>query len=541
MEPDGLSRFGPTEPRRVDLRQRVANPQNHDQLDILVLYTAEAARNWVNRGGAVASIRNAGDYLNLVLRNGQLGVEANIVHIARAPVALDAVGARGVGQYGSDPRDWTADQFSPFAHAWTTNGCSDDAQIFAHEVGHGLGANHDPPNATQTQIEQAVTPYAFGHSNHDHIPNVGTIMSLVGQTEPYFSSVRIRPRRRTIGIAGERENERVLRRTMRLGASYSDALQTPPEAAPAAPTNVRVEVIGAASARVSWVDNSDDEEGFQVWVQRPGELFAVGRSVGADQESFEVDDLEPGFHFFWVTSHIGSAGSWRTSIVDAVLPGAEPAAPSDLRVTPILNVAFFSWTDNSDDEAGFEVQVLREGKLWLRDEVLAEREFGIVIGLEAGVRYVFRVSAYSGGGLSWSENAAVEWPEQEGPAAPTNLRATVTDSTSVRLTWTDNSDDEVGFLVSASVSGWSGTFPAKVAPSLTTANTGFSWFFNPENIELAVKVLDGRALNGNFWFLYGGLSDVEYEITLTDTVTGSAAEYTNPKGSICGHVDTGPF
>ena len=51
------------------------------------------------------------------------------------------------------------------------------------------------------------------------------------------------------------------------------------------------------------------------------------------------------------------------------------------------------------------------------------------------------------------------WPEREGPAAPTNLRATVTDATSVRLTWTDNSADEVGFQVLAGVSGWSGTFP----------------------------------------------------------------------------------
>ncbi len=502
VAPDGLSRFGPTEPRRVDLRQRVANPQSHDQLDILVLYTAEAARNWANRGGAVASIRNAGDYLNLVLRNGQLGVEANIVHIARAPVALEAVAGEGVGQYGRSlftqlrwngdvaqlrsrhdadlvhlftgespsllqacgqaallTQGSTAEDFAPLAFGWSANSCStyDDAQIFAHEIGHGLGANHDPANATGVEAV-AVEPYAFGHFNRDHIPNVGTVMSYRGQVEPYFSSVRIRPRRRTIGIAGEQENERVLRRTMRLGASYSDALQTPPEAAPAAPTNVRVEVTGATSARVSWVDNSDDEEGFQVWVQRLGEAFALGQSVGADQESYEVDDLEPGFHFFWVTSHIGSDRSWRTSFVDAVLPGAEPAAPSDLRVTPILNVAILTWTDNSDDEAGFEVQVLREGKLWLRDEVLAEREFGIVIGLEAGVRYVFRVSAYSGGGSSWSENAAVEWPEQEGPAAPTNLRATVTDGTSVRLTWTDNSDDEVGFLVSANVSGWSGAF-----------------------------------------------------------------------------------
>ncbi len=158
-------------------------------------------------------------------------------------------------------------------------------------------------------------------------------------------------------------------------------MQTQPEAAPAAPTNVRVEVTGPTSARVSWVDNSDDEAGFEVWVQRQGQASGSRRLVSADQESFEVDDLEPGFNFFWVRSYIGTVRSLRTSFVDAVLPGAEPAAPSDLRVTPILNVAFFSWTDNSDDETGFEVQVLREGELWFRDEVAPGRRFVIVTGL----------------------------------------------------------------------------------------------------------------------------------------------------------------
>ena len=504
VEPDGLARFSPAEaPVRVDQAQRVVQPQNHDELDILVLYTAQAARNWANRGGALASIRNAGDYLNLVLRNGQLPIQANIVHIARAPTALDTVARGGVGPYGSSlitqlrwngdvaqlrslhdadlvhlftgestsllqacgqanllTQGSTAEDFAPLAFGWSANACSsyDDAQIFAHEVGHNLGANHDPANAAGAAA-LAVEPYAFGHANHDHLPNVGTAMSYRGQVEPYFSSARIRPRRRTIGIAGERENERALRRTMRLGVQYSDALEAPPEGAPAAPTNARVEVTGATSARVGWVDNSDDEEGFRVWAQRLGDPLAFGRLVDADQESFEVEDLEPGFNFFWVTSHIGNDRSWRTSFVDAVVPGAEPAAPTNLSVTPILNVAILTWTDNSDDEAGFEVQVLREGELWSRDEVLADREFGIVIGLEPGVRYAFRVSAVSSGGLSWSEDAVVKWPEQEGPAAPTNLRATVTDSTSVRLDWTDNSDDEVAFRVSASVSGWSGTFP----------------------------------------------------------------------------------
>ena len=78
---------------------------------------------------------------------------------------------------------------------------------------------------------------------------------------------------------------------------------------------------------------------------------------------------------------------------------------------------------------------------------------------------------------------------------------------------------------------------AQVIPSMTTEETGFFWFFNPENIEVAVKVLDGTALNGHFWVLYGGLSDVEYTIEVTDTWTGTTRVYRNPPGSLCGGID----
>ena len=36
----------------ADLPERVSNPQSHDRLDILVAYTATAAENWADRGGA---------------------------------------------------------------------------------------------------------------------------------------------------------------------------------------------------------------------------------------------------------------------------------------------------------------------------------------------------------------------------------------------------------------------------------------------------------------------------------------------------------
>src|SRR6478672_9469966 len=50
-----------------------------------------------------------------------------------------------------------------------------------------------------------------------------------------------------------------------------------------------------------------------------------------------------------------------------------------------------------------------------------------------------------------------------------------------------------------------------------TNDSGYFWFFSPNNVELVVKVVDGRAFNGFFWVFVGALSDVAYEIIVTDT------------------------
>jgi len=71
--------------------------------------------------------------------------------------------------------------------------------------------------------------------------------------------------------------------------------------------------------------------------------------------------------------------------------------------------------------------------------------------------------------------------------------------------------------------------------------TGYFWFFNAANTELVVKMLDGRANNGKFWFFYGALSNVRYEITVTDTQTGAVQTYVNGQGNICGRADINAF
>lgn len=83
--------------------------------------------------------------------------------------------------------------------------------------------------------------------------------------------------------------------------------------------------------------------------------------------------------------------------------------------------------------------------------------------------------------------------------------------------------------------------PTSAVPLILTPDTGAFWFLSANNIELAVKVVDGRAFNGRFWVFVGALTDIEYTVTVTDTVTGAAKSYSNPAGTLSSFADTAAF
>jgi ELWxxDGT repeat protein len=99
---------------------------------------------------------------------------------------------------------------------------------------------------------------------------------------------------------------------------------------------------------------------------------------------------------------------------------------------------------------------------------------------------------------------------------------------------------EERFRVEAHWSGFDGREgDARVLP-LTSDTTGF-WFFDAANLELALKVLDGRATNDHFWVFYGALSNLDYAVTVTDGGTGEARRYRSPYGAFASVGDTLAF
>jgi hypothetical protein len=75
-----------------------------------------------------------------------------------------------------------------------------------------------------------------------------------------------------------------------------------------------------------------------------------------------------------------------------------------------------------------------------------------------------------------------------------------------------------------------------------TNDTGYLWFFGPDNVEVVIKVLNACNPFNSFWVFAGGLTDVEVEIFVTDTKTGRVKVYRNDLGEPFAPLqDTGAF
>jgi hypothetical protein len=74
-----------------------------------------------------------------------------------------------------------------------------------------------------------------------------------------------------------------------------------------------------------------------------------------------------------------------------------------------------------------------------------------------------------------------------------------------------------------------------------TDDSGAFWFFDDANLELVVKAIDGRPVNGRFWLFYGSLSSVAFTLEVHDTVTDVRRSYTNPPFELASRGDTSAF
>jgi hypothetical protein len=86
------------------------------------------------------------------------------------------------------------------------------------------------------------------------------------------------------------------------------------------------------------------------------------------------------------------------------------------------------------------------------------------------------------------------------------------------------------FQVSANWTKADGSTGSATGVSLTD-DSGYFWFFDPANIEMVVKVLNGCAITQAYWVFAAGLTNVRVNWSVTDTVTDAVYAQENPQGT----------
>jgi hypothetical protein len=304
---------------------------------------------------------------------------------------------------------------------------------------------------------------------------------------------------------------------------------TPPDG-PKAPTTLTALVLSGTEVKLAWKDNANDETGFRVERKVGSGSFQEIQTLAVNTQELTVTGLTAGTNYtFRVRASGASAFSAYSNTVSAKTPAATALpAPAGLTALPRSGTeVLLTWRDMSTGETGFRIERSTGGGAWQEvGSAAANATSALVRGLTSGTAYSFRVRAAGNSGFSAYAGAATASTQQAAePACATTGPAVCLAGGrfQVEVDWRTSTGSGRGTLVRRS------------------DKSATVWFFEPSNVELIVKVLDGRSLNNAYWVFSSALSDVEYWIKVTDRQTGQVKVWYNRQGQVRGLAATDAF
>jgi PKD repeat protein len=235
----------------------------------------------------------------------------------------------------------------------------------------------------------------------------------------------------------------------------------------------------------------------------------------------------------------GSAQGSATLLLDRPNVTQPPAAPTNVTAEVVSSTeVVVKWVDQSTTEDGFRVDRF-DGAEWQKLGTAPANATSLLVSLEE-VEFpttsltLLRVNAFNAFGDSAAQGSLLDARALAANEVEVTTASEPCDSSKSLCLLGKR------FRVEAR---WNARFLNENQgighPVALTEDTGYFWFFSQENVELVVKVLDGVPITGKYWVFFGALSQVQYTIRVTDTVTGNVKEYINPAGTFASIGDTG--
>lgn len=222
-----------------------------------------------------------------------------------------------------------------------------------------------------------------------------------------------------------------------------------------APTNLEATTKSNTEISLTWVDNSNNEDGFYLYRATEDTDFALIATINADITEYQDTGLQNNtVYFYLITTFKGLAESDFSNLATATTAPV-PIAPNSLVATAIAkDKIVLNWQDNSSDETLFLIEmasVFSDDIFQYLDIVATNQTSFTVNNLVANQVYRFRVAAVNLDGLSPYTrpdtaktfiDANVNLPNE-----PINLSAEPVSTIEISLRWQDNSTNEDLFII----------------------------------------------------------------------------------------------
>ncbi len=227
---------------------------------------------------------------------------------------------------------------------------------------------------------------------------------------------------------------------------------TPGSFSPNPPLNLQAMIVSPTEVLLTWVDNADNEEQFEIYESvGNNQNFTIRTTAEANRTDQSLTDLVPNTTYHYRIRAVNQYGSSSFSEdAEVTTPNDVPTAPTNLQAEAIsANQIDIEWTDNSDDETGFRIErkIDENGSY---NEVSQITEDVIVfqdVGLQPNTTYFYRICAFNENGNSLYSNEVSVTTPNDVPNAPTTLQAEAISANQIDLEWIDNSNDEIGFRI----------------------------------------------------------------------------------------------
>lgn len=278
-------------------------------------------------------------------------------------------------------------------------------------------SDENPPQAPQRLEAKAITDTEISLSWKDMSDNEEgfEVEESISTSSDFFLMTTATTNTTFLNVARLQSNETYyfrVRAINQYGASeYSNnARAVTSEVPPTAPSELNSEIVSETQIRLTWIDSSGNEDGFEVYERiNKDSSFSLLTQVGRNANAYLLTDKTPLNSYYYTVRAFNDYGN--STFTDTVsVPAREipPIPPIDLEARSISETEIrLTWQDESVIEEGYTIfeSIFNDSSFSIVAQTDKDIETLLLSNKSPGI-YFYRIQAFNQFGLSESSDTS---------------------------------------------------------------------------------------------------------------------------------------